>query len=82
MTLLVDGLNSLGQGRERLGNALYWVLEPTKDPNKPHILDGWYIPKTPNATPGHLADYTVKRFQFTEVAHSVRAGTTSASRSA
>ena len=71
MTLLVDGLNSLGQGRERLGQAQYWVLEPTKDPNKPHILEGWYIQKTPNATPGHRADYTVKRFQFTEVARSV-----------
>ena len=27
MTLLVDGLNSLGQRRERLGEGWSWVLE-------------------------------------------------------
>jgi hypothetical protein len=67
MTLLVDGINSLGQRRERLGQAWSWVLDGEQE----YTIEGWYLPKTAKARPGVGADFTLKRFQFVDVARSV-----------
>jgi hypothetical protein len=67
MTLLVDGLNTLGQRRERLGQGWSWTLEP----GKTYAVDGWWNPIRPDARPGQVADFTVRRFRFTDVAESL-----------
>ncbi len=78
LTLLVDGLNTLGQNRERLGQAWSWVVEPTRQTDRPpdsrppfYAVEGWYLPKGPGAVPGRAADFTMRRFRFTGVAQSV-----------
>lgn len=73
MSLLVDGLNTLGQKRERLGSAWSWVLEPSSEPGQPrkYTIDGWHLPKAESAEAGQAADFTVKRFQFVDIAQSV-----------
>ncbi len=75
MTLLIDGINILGQRRERLGRAWSWVLNPSNDPTKPrvHTYAGWHIPKHKAAKPGEDTDFTLKRFQFVDVSESVAA---------
>ena len=40
MTLLVDGVNTLGQTCEPPGRSWSWVLDPTKDPTRPSIFAG------------------------------------------
>jgi hypothetical protein len=67
MTLLVDGINSLGQRRERLGQAWSWVLQPSMS----YPFEGWYLPNKQGAQAGRKGDFTLKRFQFTDIAHSV-----------
>jgi hypothetical protein len=62
MTLLVDGINTVGQKRERLGNARSWVL----DPEDKLVVDGWHLPD-----PGGKKGFVVKRFQFVDAARSV-----------
>ncbi len=63
MTLLVDGLNTLGQRRERLGEGWSWVL----DPKKTYAIGGWWIPTKENAVPGQIADFQVRPFRFVGV---------------
>lgn len=67
MTLLVDGINSLGQKRERLGKAWSWVVRPDSETT----IEGWYIPKKDGASADNADDFTMKRFKFTEVSQSV-----------
>jgi hypothetical protein len=62
MMLLVDGLNTLGQKRERLGNGRPWVLGAEKK----YAIPGWTLPPR---TPG--GPDVIKRFQFTDVSKSV-----------
>jgi hypothetical protein len=63
MTLLVDGLNTLGQRRERLGEGWSWVL----DPGKTYTIGGWWKPTKENAVPGQLAGFEVRPFRFVGV---------------
>ncbi len=67
LALLVDGINTLGQKRERLGTAWSWVLKPEKN----YTIDGWHVPKKDGARPGESADFTKKAFVFTDIANSV-----------
>jgi hypothetical protein len=67
LTLLVDGINSLGQRRERLGNAWSWVLGPEKK----STIEGWYLPRAQGARPGDGKAFTLKRFKFVDLAASV-----------
>jgi hypothetical protein len=72
MVLLVDGINTIDQQRERLGRAQPWVLDPTTNPKNPHVLDGWYLSnKKDDPKPQGQKDFTLKRFQFGEVSKSV-----------
>jgi hypothetical protein len=64
--VLVDGINSLGQRRERLGKAWLWVIEP----GATNSIEGWYIPKDAASS----GDFTMKRFEFTDVAPGVARG--------
>jgi hypothetical protein len=73
MTLLVDGINTLGQKRERLGQAWSWVLGQTKDSGKSAVIEGWYLPRKAGAVPGQERDFTLKRFRFVDVGESVAA---------
>ena len=75
MTLLVDGINTLGRRRERLGKAWSWVLQPSEDPDKSRLysVDGWHIPKHEKADPGNKADFEVRRFKFVDLSQSVAA---------
>jgi hypothetical protein len=62
MLLMVDGLNTLGQERARIGNGRMWILEAGKD----YVIPGWtFTPKTP----GGSAE--IRRFKFVNVAKSV-----------
>jgi hypothetical protein len=63
----VDGLNVLGQKRERLGKARSWVL----DPRKPYTIPGWFLSNPGATSDGGREENTLKRFQFTDVAKSV-----------
>jgi len=56
MQLMVDGLNSLGQTRDRLGLGKMWVLQPGID----YVIAGWNLP-----------DDVLKRFRFVDAAQSV-----------
>jgi hypothetical protein len=67
MTLLVDGINTLGQKRERLGNAWSWVLRPQATES----FEGWYLPPKDNPKPGETLKTNMKHFQFTDIADSV-----------
>jgi hypothetical protein len=62
MHLLVDGLNTLGQERTRLGRGRAWVLEA----NKEYAVPGWVLPPK---EPG--GDNVIRRFQFVEMSKSV-----------
>lgn len=73
MTLLVDGLNTLGQRRERLGQAWSWLVSPMEDSTKSIAIEGWYLPKAVDARPGDPSGFTLKRFQFTDISRSVAA---------
>lgn len=65
--VLVDGLNVIGQKRERLGKGRMWApLEPTTDPEQPYLIAGWYDDRRP----GNDLPLT-KRFRFVDVAESV-----------
>ncbi len=72
-TVLVDGINILGQKRERLGKAWSWLLEPSDDPEQPctHTFEGWYLPKGEVTASGDPSDFAMKRFRFVDVADSV-----------
>ena len=67
LALLVDGINSLGQQRERLRDARLWIL----DPNQDYVVGGWYTTEDSRRSRGGTKDYTLKRFVFTDVAQSV-----------
>jgi hypothetical protein len=60
--LLVDGLNTLGQKRERLGHGRPWVLHAKKE----YVIPGWTLP--PKEEGGKDI---IRRFQFGDVAKSV-----------
>lgn len=51
MTLLVDGVNTLGEDNEWFGDAWSWVLEPRREP---YVVDGWYevMRPTGSSSPG------------------------------
>jgi hypothetical protein len=70
LMLFIDGLNTLGQKRERLGQGRAWVLAPQKEP---YVIDGWYIPEGPDAKPGEKRGFTAKRFRFVHASKSVAA---------
>jgi hypothetical protein len=60
MTLLVDGMNSLGQNREILGaKERYWVLQPRTE----YAIEGWFFQKD-------RAD-ELRRFKFVDASRSV-----------
>ncbi|HEV3121822.1 MAG TPA: hypothetical protein VGY53_07965 [Isosphaeraceae bacterium] len=58
MTLLIDGINTLGKKRERLGKAWSWVIEPTPASGQPQAIKGWTVPKGGG-------QFAVSPFQFT-----------------
>jgi hypothetical protein len=62
MHLLVDGLNTLGKKRERLGQGPPWILDPKKE----YRVPGWTLPPE---KPGGLD--RIRRFQFRNVSKSV-----------
>jgi hypothetical protein len=70
MHLLVDGLNTINQTRDRLGQGPAWVLDPSKDDRPSLACEGWYLPKKLGAA-GAVEQSTVKRFQFVDAAESV-----------
>ncbi len=72
MTLLVDGLNMLGQKRERLGKGWSWVLRPAEKEGEErvHRFTGWHLPKQPTAKAGETMDFDVRQFQFVDMADS------------
>ncbi len=72
-TVLVDGINTLGQKRDRLGKAWSWVLPQCKKESESYTVEGWYIPKKPDAQPGNDEDFILKRFQIGTPAQSVAA---------
>jgi hypothetical protein len=63
LALLVDGVNTLGGKRQRLGEAWPWVLEPKKT----YRYEGWYFPETAVAEPGQQK-FKMNRFLFKDVA--------------
>ena len=72
MTLLVDGVNTLGKKRERPGAAWSWVLGG----NTEYAIEGWYDPvaKRPDApeqTKNDRTQFTLTRFVVTDAAESV-----------
>jgi len=67
MTLLVDGLNTLGQNRERLGRARSWVLDGEKE----YVIPGWYLSKEKGKQPAKGETFGMRRFQFVDAAKSV-----------
>ncbi|MBI1902422.1 MAG: caspase family protein [Planctomycetia bacterium] len=70
VTVLVDGINSLGQKRERLGQAWSWVFGAGKE----HTIAGWWKPKTPEAKPNDgMINFKLKLFQFVDSPQSVAA---------
>lgn len=75
MHLLVDGLNTLNQTRDRLGQGAAWVLSPTPGDAPSLTCEGWFLPKGPGVV-DTVEQTRVKRFQVTDVAESVagRAG--------
>lgn len=73
VALLLDGVNSLGQRRERLGQAWSWVIEPNAADSPGWAIEGWHLPREPVTQPGQQTTFTMKRFQFVDVARSVAA---------
>jgi hypothetical protein len=72
LELLIDGINTIDEKRERLGKAKPWVLDPTNDPKKPHVLDAWHLSnKTEDPKPLGTKKFTAKWFQFGDVSKSV-----------
>jgi hypothetical protein len=67
MTLLVDGINTLGQKRERLGQARSWVLDPEKE----HVIAGWYRSYPKGQQPQGGEAFGMSRFVFVDAAKSV-----------
>jgi hypothetical protein len=63
MSLLVDGVNTLGGKRQRLGEAWSWVLEPKKT----YRYEGWYFAEQVVAEPGKQ-QFRMNRFVFKDVA--------------
>ena len=63
MSLLVDGVNTLGGRRERLGEAWSWVLDAGKESK----FEGWYFPEKLVAEPG-ARQFKMNRFLFKDVA--------------
>jgi uncharacterized caspase-like protein len=72
MTLLVDGLNTLGQERERPGKARCWVLDADSD----YEIPGWTEPleEQEPTRQGQQQQFKVDPFVFVDVAQSVAAG--------
>jgi hypothetical protein len=70
MTLLVDGINTLGQKRERLGQAWSWVLNPAEGD---YVFDGWYKPprQIDDVKAGQTAEFGMRRFAVADAADSV-----------
>jgi hypothetical protein len=66
LRLLLDGLNSLEQRRERVELAAYWVVTPTGESGPPAVIPGWHLRDSPTSD-----RYTVKRFKFVDVAEGV-----------
>jgi hypothetical protein len=59
--VLIDGLNTLGQRRERIENARLWVISP----HMTNAIDGWHVDADVAST------MTSKQFVFTDIADSV-----------
>ncbi len=71
MSLLIDGINTLGRNPERLGKAWSWVLEPTEDSARPQIVDSWYLPDTRPTAAGQQISALASRFKFVDVSQSL-----------
>jgi hypothetical protein len=67
MALLVDGTNTLGGKRERLGEARLWVLDPVPADQPAPRFEGWYFPDHLIATPGG-SKQKMNRFIFRDLA--------------
>jgi hypothetical protein len=67
LALLIDGINTLGQRRERVENARLWVLQP----GKTNAVNGWHVPREEGEAAGPVEHMTSKHFVFTDLAHSV-----------
>jgi hypothetical protein len=68
VVIQVDGLNSLGQERERTERARMWILDPKPANQLPeaNVVEGWYLPR--NAAGDRVE---LRRFVFTDVSKSV-----------
>jgi hypothetical protein len=73
MALLVDGLNTLAQRRERLEQAWTWFIKPTKTDEASAVVAGWYLPEShgEKSRPGETRGFELRRFKFVDVAESV-----------
>jgi hypothetical protein len=66
LRLLLDGLNSLEQRRERLDLAASWVIDPAGAADQPTVIPGWYLREAAASDA-----YTMKRFKFVDIAEGV-----------
>ena len=53
MSLLVDGINTIDQGRELIGRGPMWVLKPRPEP---YVVNGWSFPGKREVRPFVLTD--------------------------
>jgi hypothetical protein len=67
LALMIDGINTLGQRRERVENARLWAIEP----GKTQFIDGWHVTAGAQSSGAGTEDLNRKRFVFTELAQSV-----------
>jgi hypothetical protein len=67
LALIIDGINTLGQRRQRVENARLWVI----DPGKTNVINGWHVPAGEKSSSGGIEHLISKQFVFTDLAHSV-----------
>jgi hypothetical protein len=65
--LLIDGINTLGQRRERVENARPWVLQP----GKTNAIKDWTLPEGGDAADAAEIGVIMRQFVFTDLAGSV-----------
>jgi uncharacterized caspase-like protein len=62
LSLLIDGLNTLGLKRERVGEGRLWIL----DGKSSYKVDGWYEEKETRSR-GDRQTHTMHRFKFVDL---------------
>ncbi|MCA9238989.1 MAG: caspase family protein [Planctomycetales bacterium] len=67
VAIAVDGINVLGQKRERLATARRWYQKP----GQTYTYEGWYLDKSQSTRTGRQLAFERRRFVFTSLADSV-----------